>query len=181
MLLFPLCCTGKRGVLKRPWSEAERAAVEEHLTQNINDLRVPAKADCERCLQQCPLLVNNHRDWRAVKFYCHNRIQLLKKNQRRDSQPQPLTVCWERNRGVSGCLVQGSISDGTHTNPRDSPSSAEALQERGFCWLFPLLWFRIFKLCGPGPDSCWRDTLWNSITALMTSCLGSCIWKSLPF
>ncbi|XP_017264222.1 uncharacterized protein si:dkey-117m1.4 isoform X2 [Kryptolebias marmoratus] len=85
--------TGKRGVLKRPWSEAERAAVEEHLTQNINELRVPAKADCERCLQQCPLLVNNHRDWRAVKFYCHNRIQLLKKNQRREGQPQPLTVC----------------------------------------------------------------------------------------
>ncbi|XP_029949893.1 serine/arginine repetitive matrix protein 1 isoform X1 [Salarias fasciatus] len=85
--------SGKRGVLKRPWSEAERAAVEEHLTQNINELRVPAKADCERCLQQCPLLVSNHRDWRAIKFYCHNRIQLLKKNQRRDSDPQPLTVC----------------------------------------------------------------------------------------
>uniref|UniRef100_A0A3B4H9S9 Serine/arginine repetitive matrix protein 1-like n=1 Tax=Pundamilia nyererei TaxID=303518 RepID=A0A3B4H9S9_9CICH len=85
--------SGKRGVLKRPWSEAERAAVEEHLTQNINELRVPAKADCERCLQQCPLLVNNHRDWRAIKFYCHNRIQLLKKNQRRESEPQPLTVC----------------------------------------------------------------------------------------
>ncbi|XP_038131569.1 uncharacterized protein LOC119776972 [Cyprinodon tularosa] len=85
--------SGKRGVLKRPWSEAERAAVEEHLTKNINELRVPAKADCERCLQQCPLLVNNHRDWRAVKFYCHNRIQLLKKNRRRESQPQPLPVC----------------------------------------------------------------------------------------
>ncbi|XP_068177373.1 uncharacterized protein [Antennarius striatus] len=85
--------SGKRGVLKRPWSEAERAAVEEHLTQNINELRVPAKADCERCLQQCPLLVSNHRDWRAIKFYCHNRIQLLKKNQRCDSEPQPLIVC----------------------------------------------------------------------------------------
>ncbi|KAM6940665.1 uncharacterized protein FYW49_018604 [Xenentodon cancila] len=87
------CFVGKRGVLKRPWSEAERAAVEEHLTQNINELRVPAKADCERCLQQCPLLVNNQRDWRAIKFYCHNRIQLLKKNMRRESEPQPLTVC----------------------------------------------------------------------------------------
>ncbi|XP_040893275.1 serine/arginine repetitive matrix protein 1 isoform X3 [Toxotes jaculatrix] len=85
--------SGKRGVLKRPWSEAERAAVEEHLTRNITELRVPAKADCERCLQQCPLLVSNHRDWRAIKFYCHNRIQLLKKNQRRESEPQPLTVC----------------------------------------------------------------------------------------
>nr|XP_020457687.1 serine/arginine repetitive matrix protein 1-like [Monopterus albus] len=85
--------SGKRGVLKRPWSEAERAAVEEHLTRNITELRVPAKADCERCLQQCPLLVNNHRDWRAIKFYCHNRIQLLKKIQRRESEPQPLTVC----------------------------------------------------------------------------------------
>lgn len=84
---------GKRGVLKRPWSEAERAAVEEHLTQNITELRVPAKADCERCLQQCPLLVNNHRDWRAIKFYCHNRIQLLKKNQRRENELQPLIVC----------------------------------------------------------------------------------------
>ncbi|KAM6971969.1 LOW QUALITY PROTEIN: uncharacterized protein FYW47_004125 [Aplochiton taeniatus] len=85
--------TGKRGVLKRPWSEAERAAVEEHLTRNIAELRVPAKADCERCLQLCPLLVSNHRDWRAIKFYCHNRIQLLKKNQRRDTEPTPLVVC----------------------------------------------------------------------------------------
>lgn len=77
--------TGKRGVLKRPWSEAERTAVESHLTRNIMELRVPAKADCERCLQLCPLLVTNRRDWRAIKFYCHNRIQLLKKRERRES------------------------------------------------------------------------------------------------
>lgn len=89
----PPTFSGKRGVLKRPWSEAERAAVEEHLTRNITELRVPAKADCERCLQQCPLLVSNHRDWRAIKFYCHNRIQLLKKNQRRENDPLPLIVC----------------------------------------------------------------------------------------
>ncbi|KAJ8410936.1 hypothetical protein AAFF_G00179710 [Aldrovandia affinis] len=76
---------GKRGVLKRPWSEAERTAVESHLTRNIMELRVPAKADCERCLQLCPLLVSNRRDWRAIKFYCHNRIQLLKKRGRRES------------------------------------------------------------------------------------------------
>ncbi|XP_035272637.1 uncharacterized protein si:dkey-117m1.4 [Anguilla anguilla] len=76
---------GKRGVLKRPWSEAERTAVESHLTRNIMELRVPAKADCERCLQLCPLLVTNRRDWRAIKFYCHNRIQLLKKRERRES------------------------------------------------------------------------------------------------
>ncbi|XP_072319076.1 uncharacterized protein [Eucyclogobius newberryi] len=84
--------TGKRGVLKRPWSEAERAAVEEHLHQNISELRVPAKADCERCLQNSPLLISNHRDWRAIKFYCHNRIQLLKKIQRRESQPLSLSA-----------------------------------------------------------------------------------------
>ncbi|CAB1350416.1 unnamed protein product, partial [Coregonus sp. 'balchen'] len=75
---------GKRGVLKRPWSEAERVAVETHLKRNIMELRVPAKADCERCLQLCPLLVSNQRDWRAIKFYCHNRIQLLKKQGRRE-------------------------------------------------------------------------------------------------
>ncbi|XP_028830247.1 uncharacterized protein LOC114786839 [Denticeps clupeoides] len=77
--------SGKRGVLKRPWSEAERVAVETHLKRNIVELRVPAKADCERCLQLCPLLVSNQRDWRAIKFYCHNRIQLLKKQGRRES------------------------------------------------------------------------------------------------
>ncbi|XP_041760345.2 uncharacterized protein si:dkey-117m1.4 isoform X1 [Coregonus clupeaformis] len=85
--------SGKRGVLKRPWSDAERAAVEEHLTCNIAELRVPAKADCERCLQSCPLLVTNRRDWRAIKFYCHNRIQLLKKNQRREGDGTPIMVC----------------------------------------------------------------------------------------
>ncbi|KAI1883514.1 hypothetical protein AGOR_G00232330 [Albula goreensis] len=86
---------GKRGVLKRPWSEAERAAVEFHLSRNITELRVPAKADCERCLQLCPLLVTNRRDWRAIKFYCHNRIQLLKKKVRREGGAQGLdtSVC----------------------------------------------------------------------------------------
>lgn len=84
--------SGKRGVLKRPWTEAERTAVETHLVRNIMELRVPAKADCERCLEQCPLLVTNHRDWRAIKFYCHNRIQLLKKTQQRQSPPT-LSVC----------------------------------------------------------------------------------------
>ncbi|XP_068163964.1 uncharacterized protein [Antennarius striatus] len=77
--------SGKRGVLKRPWSEAERVAVETHLKRNLVELRVPAKADCERCLELCPLLVSNHRDWRAIKFYVHNRIQLLKKQGRRES------------------------------------------------------------------------------------------------
>ncbi|XP_056156163.1 uncharacterized protein LOC130130479 [Lampris incognitus] len=77
--------SGKRGVLKRPWSEAERVAVETHLKRNIVELRVPAKADCERCLELCPLLVSNQRDWRAIKFYVHNRIQLLKKQGRRES------------------------------------------------------------------------------------------------
>ncbi|KAF4111717.1 uncharacterized protein LOC131543800 [Onychostoma macrolepis] len=84
--------SGKRGVLKRPWSEAERVAVETHLKRNIIELRVPAKADCERCLQLCPLLVSNQRDWRAIKFYCHNRIQLLKKQGRRDGNTAP-AVC----------------------------------------------------------------------------------------
>ncbi|XP_042582856.1 uncharacterized protein LOC109091249 [Cyprinus carpio] len=84
--------SGKRGVLKRPWSEAERVAVETHLKRNIMELRVPAKADCERCLQLCPLLVSNQRDWRAIKFYCHNRIQLLKKQGRRDGNTAP-AVC----------------------------------------------------------------------------------------
>ncbi|KAM4713980.1 uncharacterized protein FYW61_019099 [Anableps anableps] len=77
--------SGKRGVLKRPWSEAERVAVETHLKKNLLELRVPAKADCERCLELCPLLVSNQRDWRAIKFYVHNRIQLLKKQGRRES------------------------------------------------------------------------------------------------
>ncbi|KAM8881897.1 uncharacterized protein ACB058_001960 [Synchiropus picturatus] len=77
--------SGKRGVLKRPWSEAERVAVETHLNRNLLELRVPAKADCERCLELCPMLVSNHRDWRAIKFYVHNRIQLLKKQGRRES------------------------------------------------------------------------------------------------
>ncbi|CAJ1086267.1 uncharacterized protein LOC117807181 [Xyrichtys novacula] len=77
--------SGKRGVLKRPWSEAERVAVETHLKRNLMELRVPAKADCERCLELCPMLVSNQRDWRAIKFYVHNRIQLLKKQGRRES------------------------------------------------------------------------------------------------
>ncbi|XP_066574577.1 uncharacterized protein LOC136764431 isoform X2 [Amia ocellicauda] len=70
---------GKRGVQKRPWSEEERRAVEGQLERNIRLLRVPAKAECEGVLQRCPLLASNQRDWRAVKFYVHNRIQLIKR------------------------------------------------------------------------------------------------------
>ena len=79
IIILPL---GK--VIKRPWSEAERAAVETHLQRHIEELTVPNKADCDRCLQHCPLLVNNQRDWRAIKFYCHNRIQLLKKKSKKE-------------------------------------------------------------------------------------------------
>src|SRR4029434_10386712 len=80
-----VCVCGVACVLKRPWSEAERVAVETHLKRNIMELRVPAKADCERCLQLCPLLVTKQRDWRAIKLYCHTRIQLLKKQGRREA------------------------------------------------------------------------------------------------
>ncbi|XP_039623367.1 uncharacterized protein si:dkey-117m1.4 isoform X2 [Polypterus senegalus] len=74
---------GKKCVQKRPWSLAEKRDVEQHLEKHIRLLQVPAKADCERCLSGSPLLRSNGRDWKAVKFYVHNRIQLIKRHMKK--------------------------------------------------------------------------------------------------
>ncbi|TRY88421.1 hypothetical protein DNTS_018320 [Danionella cerebrum] len=77
--------SGKRGQQKRPWLPLEVAAVERHMSGFISSLTVPAKNDCDLCLQAEPQALSR-RDWRNVKFYIHNRILALKRNLRSPEQ-----------------------------------------------------------------------------------------------
>lgn len=58
---------------KRKWSMEEVNAVEESLMGFIQMGKTPGKPDCESCIAASPQALAE-RDWRAVKFYVHNRI-----------------------------------------------------------------------------------------------------------
>jgi hypothetical protein len=57
---------------KRYWS-TEEDAVEDSLMNFIRIGKTPGKQDCEKGIAASPQALVN-RDWRAVKFYVHNRI-----------------------------------------------------------------------------------------------------------
>jgi len=42
-------------------------------------MKIPGKVDCERCLNDNPILRDNGRDWKAVKYFVHNRITAIKR------------------------------------------------------------------------------------------------------
>jgi hypothetical protein len=48
-------------------------AVQNSLMDFIRMGKTPGKQDCERCIAASPQALAE-RDWRAVKFYVHNRI-----------------------------------------------------------------------------------------------------------
>nr|XP_029137256.1 uncharacterized protein LOC114921443 isoform X1 [Labrus bergylta] len=58
---------------KRMWSEEEVQAVEKSLMRFIRMGKTPGKKDCEMCISAADEALAQ-RDWRAVKFYVHNRI-----------------------------------------------------------------------------------------------------------
>lgn len=43
-------------------------------------MKVPGKVDCERFLNENKILNDNERDWKAVKYFVHNRIISIKRN-----------------------------------------------------------------------------------------------------
>uniref|UniRef100_A0A3Q3KSK0 Uncharacterized protein n=1 Tax=Monopterus albus TaxID=43700 RepID=A0A3Q3KSK0_MONAL len=70
---------GHRPTQRRtPWQQAEVQAVERHMSHFITSCVVPAKSDCEKCLQAEPEALKN-RDWQNVKFFVYNRITAYKR------------------------------------------------------------------------------------------------------
>ncbi|KAG8005875.1 hypothetical protein GBF38_004886 [Nibea albiflora] len=61
--------------VRRPWSEAERAAVNRHMSRFTEERRVPGKEDCVRCLMKEKSL--KLRSWKDVKNFVYNTIVTL--------------------------------------------------------------------------------------------------------
>jgi len=66
-----------RIILKRPWSEEERRAVNKHLGKFMAERRVPGKLDCMRCQEEDNAL--KEISWKDVKNFVYNSIVTLKK------------------------------------------------------------------------------------------------------
>ncbi|XP_050416929.1 uncharacterized protein LOC126830572 [Patella vulgata] len=70
----------KKGTCKqvrRYWTADEKRAVSEELGNNIRQMKVPGKLDCDRCLRKRTEL--SRRSWRDIKNYVHNVIQSKKR------------------------------------------------------------------------------------------------------
>ncbi|XP_049928021.1 uncharacterized protein LOC126407268 [Epinephelus moara] len=64
-----------QATVRRPWSEAERMAVEKHLGNFLAEQRAPWKRDCLRAIQAEKAL--SERSWKSVKNYVSNKIVTL--------------------------------------------------------------------------------------------------------
>ncbi|XP_039660666.1 uncharacterized protein LOC120561589 isoform X3 [Perca fluviatilis] len=56
--------------VRRPWSEAERSAVNKHMAKFIAERRVPGKEHCMRCIKEEEAL--GKRSWKDVKNFVYN-------------------------------------------------------------------------------------------------------------
>ncbi|XP_035849346.1 uncharacterized protein LOC116067062 [Sander lucioperca] len=65
---------------RRPWSQSERKIVEHHFKDFLEEMKLPGKVDCQRCLNENQTLRDNGRDWKTIKYFLHNKIVYIKKN-----------------------------------------------------------------------------------------------------
>ncbi len=65
---------------RKPWSGTERKVIEHYFKNSIKEMKAPGKVDCEKCLNENKILKDNGRDWKAVKYFVHNRITSIKRN-----------------------------------------------------------------------------------------------------
>ncbi|XP_038139565.1 uncharacterized protein LOC119782609 [Cyprinodon tularosa] len=72
--------SSQKGKSKRPWSETERKVIMQHFKDHLKELKIPGKVDCERCIKENPILRDNGRDWKAVKYFVHNKIAVVKRS-----------------------------------------------------------------------------------------------------
>ena len=68
---------GRKGAVRRPWTQDERDAVQRHLGVFLKRLLVPGKAQCEKILKTERAL--SQRSWRDLKNYVHNQVQKRRK------------------------------------------------------------------------------------------------------
>lgn len=61
-----------RRIVKRPWSDVERRAVEDQLGKFLRLRKVPGKTDCSECVRKAGTALKA-RTWKDVKNYVHNR------------------------------------------------------------------------------------------------------------
>lgn len=65
---------------RRPWSQTVKDIIENHFKDFLKEMKISGKLDCQRCLTENQTLRDNGRDWKAVKYFVHNRITSKKKN-----------------------------------------------------------------------------------------------------
>ncbi|XP_070403971.1 uncharacterized protein [Nothobranchius furzeri] len=70
----------KKGKPKKPWSETEREVIDEHFKNFLKEMKIPGKAECQRCLNDNQLLRDKGRDWKAVKYFVHNKITAMRRS-----------------------------------------------------------------------------------------------------
>ncbi|MEQ2305868.1 hypothetical protein AMECASPLE_002355 [Ameca splendens] len=62
-------------LVRRPWSEAEKNAVNKHLAKFMAERRVPGKEHCMQCKEKERAL--DDRSWKDVKNFVYNTIVTL--------------------------------------------------------------------------------------------------------
>ncbi|XP_032423904.1 uncharacterized protein LOC116723252 [Xiphophorus hellerii] len=72
--------SSQKGKSKRPWSKTEGEVIIQHFKDHLKERKIPGKVDCERCLKENPILRDNGRDWKAVKYFVHNKIAVVKRS-----------------------------------------------------------------------------------------------------
>ena len=62
----------------RPWSSEELAAINSFFSDQIGELKVPGKQQCEAAKAKFAEALKG-RDWRSIKFCVYNKIQTHRK------------------------------------------------------------------------------------------------------
>ncbi|XP_030266833.1 uncharacterized protein LOC115578126 isoform X2 [Sparus aurata] len=64
---------------RRQWSKMERELAEHYFKGSLKEMKTPGKEECQRFLKEHPTLRDNGRDWKAVKYFVHNKITAIKR------------------------------------------------------------------------------------------------------
>ena len=65
--------SARRRVIRRVWTDAEKAAVRRQLAAFLDHFEIPGKAACEKAIGAESAL--SGRSWKAVKYYVYNAVR----------------------------------------------------------------------------------------------------------
>ena len=77
--LFTLFLHLFSGKSRRHWSTMERKLIEHYFKGSLMEMKTPGKEECQRFLKEHQTLRDNGRDWKAVKYFVHNKITAIKR------------------------------------------------------------------------------------------------------